>query len=133
MPETLCRRERPRQRPRLLLPDDSAENIMSLINRVLANSQIIVTQLAPVSSGPLSPLRKDILAAVEQRTGSMWPDAMVTSIMSTGASDGNFFARGWRPGLWDFRNVRRYHRHHGSRPQRAFWDQGVLRQRRIYV
>jgi acetylornithine deacetylase/succinyl-diaminopimelate desuccinylase-like protein len=73
-----------------MLPDDSAENVMSLLNRVLADSQIIVTQLAPASSGPLSPLRTDIMAAVEQLTASMWPGVTVTSIMSTGASDGKF-------------------------------------------
>ena len=73
-----------------MLPDDSAENVLATLHRVLADSQIIVTQIAPARPGPLSPLRKDVMDAVEQLTTSMWPGVTVTPIMSTGASDGKF-------------------------------------------
>ncbi len=71
-----------------MLPDETAENVLATIHRVLADSQIIVTQIAPARPGPLSPLRKNVMEAVEQLTASMWPGVIVTPVMSTGASDG---------------------------------------------
>jgi acetylornithine deacetylase/succinyl-diaminopimelate desuccinylase-like protein len=38
--------------------------------------------------GPLSPLRKDVLDAVDNITASMWPGVVVTPVMATGATDG---------------------------------------------
>jgi acetylornithine deacetylase/succinyl-diaminopimelate desuccinylase-like protein len=71
-----------------MLPGDAAENVRTTLQTVLADSQIIVTQIAPARPGPLSPLRKDVMDAVEQLTASMWPGVTVTPVMSTGASDG---------------------------------------------
>ena len=73
-----------------MLPDERVEDVMALLHRVLADSQIIVTQVAPPSPGPLSPLRKDVMDLVEKLTSSMWPGVIVTPVMSTGASDGKF-------------------------------------------
>jgi acetylornithine deacetylase/succinyl-diaminopimelate desuccinylase-like protein len=71
-----------------MLPDETAENVTATLHRVLADSQIVVTQIAPARPGPLSPLRKDVMVVVEQLTASMWPGVIVTPVMSTGASDG---------------------------------------------
>ena len=71
-----------------MLPDETAENVLATLHRVLADSQIVVTQIAPARPGPLSPLRKDVMDVVEQLTASMWPGVIVTPVMSTGASDG---------------------------------------------
>lgn len=73
-----------------MLPDETVENVLAMLHRVLADSQIIVTQIAPARPGPLSPLRKDVMDAVGQLTASMWPGVIVTPVMSTGASDGKF-------------------------------------------
>ena len=73
-----------------MLPDDSAENVLATLRRVLADSQITVTQLGQPRPGPLSPLRKDVMDNVEKLTASMWPGVAVTPVMSTGASDGKF-------------------------------------------
>ena len=80
-----------------MLPDESAENVLATLQRVLADSQIIVTQIAPTRPGPLSPLRKEIMDAVEQLTASMWPGVTVTPVMSTGASDGKFLRQAGIP------------------------------------
>jgi acetylornithine deacetylase/succinyl-diaminopimelate desuccinylase-like protein len=80
-----------------MLPDESAENVLATLHRVLADSQIIVTQIAPARPGPLSPLRKDVMDAVEQLTASMWPGVTVTPVMSTGASDGKFLRQAGIP------------------------------------
>ena len=80
-----------------MLPDETAENVLATLRRVLADSQIIVTQIAPARPGPLSPLRKDIMDAVEQLASSMWPGLTVTPVMSTGASDGKFLRQAGIP------------------------------------
>ena len=80
-----------------MLPDDSAENVMSLLHRVLADSQIIVTQIAPPNPGPLSPLRKEVMDIVESLTATMWPGVTVTPVMSTGASDGKYLRQAGIP------------------------------------
>jgi acetylornithine deacetylase/succinyl-diaminopimelate desuccinylase-like protein len=73
-----------------MLPDDSVEKVLETLRRVLADSQITVTQLGQPQPGPLSPLRKDVMDNVERLTASMWPGVAVTPVMSTGASDGKF-------------------------------------------
>ena len=80
-----------------MLPDDHAENVMALLRHVLADSQIIVTQIAPANPGPLSPLRKDVMDIVENLTSSMWTGVVVTPVMSTGASDGKYLRQAGIP------------------------------------
>lgn len=80
-----------------MLPDETADNVSATLHRVLADSQIIVTQIAPARPGPLSPLRKEVMDAVGQLTASMWPGVIVTPVMSTGASDGKFLRQAGIP------------------------------------
>ncbi|MCX6121752.1 MAG: M20/M25/M40 family metallo-hydrolase [Ignavibacteriales bacterium] len=80
-----------------MLPDDSAENVLATLNRILADNQIIVTQRGQPQAAPLSPLRKDVMDIVEKLTTSMWPGVIVTPIMSTGASDGRYLRQAGIP------------------------------------
>jgi len=80
-----------------MLPDESVENVLATLRRVLADSQITVKQSRQPQSGPLSPLRKDIMDIVEKLTASMWPGVTVTPIMSTGASDGRYLRQAGIP------------------------------------
>jgi acetylornithine deacetylase/succinyl-diaminopimelate desuccinylase-like protein len=80
-----------------MLPDDSMENVLATLHRVLADSQITVTQLGQPQPGPVSPLRSDVMDNVERLTASMWPGVVVTPIMSTGASDGKFLRQAGIP------------------------------------
>lgn len=80
-----------------MLPDDSLPNVLATLHRVLADSQIIVTVIAPPNPGPTSPLRKDVMDLVERLTSSMWPGVPVTPVMSTGASDGKYLRQAGIP------------------------------------
>jgi len=80
-----------------MLPDDTPENILATFHRILADSQIIVTQLAEARPAPLSPLRDDVMHNVEKLTASMWPGVPVTPVMSTGATDGKFLRQAGIP------------------------------------
>jgi len=45
----------------------------------------------------LSPLRSDVTDPVNQISGSLWPGANVSPIMSTGATDGRYLRRAGIP------------------------------------
>jgi acetylornithine deacetylase/succinyl-diaminopimelate desuccinylase-like protein len=76
-----------------MLPDDSPENVISVLKTVLADNQISVTRIYSSFTALLSPLRDDVTGPVNQISSSMWPDVNVTPIMSTGATDGKFLRR----------------------------------------
>lgn len=80
-----------------MLPDETIGNVLATLHRVLADSQIIVTQLGEPQPGPLSPLGKDVMENVERLTASMWPGVLVTPVMSTGASDGKYLRQAGIP------------------------------------
>jgi acetylornithine deacetylase/succinyl-diaminopimelate desuccinylase-like protein len=80
-----------------MLPDDSLENVFSTLTRVLADSQIVVSQINQIIVSPLSPLRKEVMDKVEKLTTSMWPGVIVTPVMSTGASDGRYLRKAGIP------------------------------------
>jgi len=58
--------------------------------RVLADDQISVTQIAPYTLSPPSPLNPEIMQAVEKLTAELWPGIPVVPIMSPGATDSSF-------------------------------------------
>jgi acetylornithine deacetylase/succinyl-diaminopimelate desuccinylase-like protein len=80
-----------------MLPDDSIENVIGTLTRVLADSQIAISQISQMILSPLSPLRKDVMDNVEKLTASMWPGVTVTPVMSTGASDGRYLRKAGIP------------------------------------
>ncbi len=73
-----------------MLPDESPENVMSVLKTVLADNKISVTCTDSSLVAPLSPLREDATGPVIQIASSMWPGVNVTPVMSNGATDGLF-------------------------------------------
>jgi acetylornithine deacetylase/succinyl-diaminopimelate desuccinylase-like protein len=71
-----------------MLPDDSPDNVLATLKAVVADTQVTITCTYASTIGPRSPLRKDVMEALERLTTSMWPGVTVTPNMSTGASDG---------------------------------------------
>lgn len=81
-----------------ILPGHSAEETRLKVVEVLADPQIVVRYVgedgvildtAESKHGMLTPvLRPDVLSALEQVAGSMWPGVPVIPAMTTGASDG---------------------------------------------
>jgi acetylornithine deacetylase/succinyl-diaminopimelate desuccinylase-like protein len=69
-------------------PDDTPENVMATLKSIVADSLVAVERVYLSLHAPASPLRKDVMSALENVTGKMWPDVVVTPIMSTGATDG---------------------------------------------
>jgi acetylornithine deacetylase/succinyl-diaminopimelate desuccinylase-like protein len=91
--------------------------------RVLADPAIAVTPVGAPRPSPASPLRPDVVRAVETVTTAMWPGVPVVPIMSTGATDGLSLRRAGIPvygvsGLFDdIDDVRA----HGKDERMAVW------------
>jgi len=73
-----------------MLPDESSDDVMAALKRVVADTLVTITCTNPSTPSPRSPLRKYVLDALEHLTTSMWPGVIVTPYMASGASDGKF-------------------------------------------
>jgi len=80
-----------------MLPEDSRENVVATLTRVLADSGITISQIGNMDVSPLSPIRREVFENVEKLTATMWPGVVVTPVMSTGASDGRFLRKAGFP------------------------------------
>ena len=106
-----------------MLPEDSPQEVRASLVRVLADPAIAVTPVGEPRPAPSSPLRPDIVRAVERVTAEIWPGVPVLPIMSTGASDGLILRRAGIPvygvsGLFDdIDDVRA----HGRDERMAVW------------
>jgi acetylornithine deacetylase/succinyl-diaminopimelate desuccinylase-like protein len=73
-----------------IMPGEPVEEVKATLERVLADDQIVVTQLGrPVLSAP-SALHEEIMGAIEKLSQEFWPGAVVLPTMSSGATDGSF-------------------------------------------
>ena len=70
-----------------ILPSQPVEDVRNTLMRVLADDKITVTPDQPAVPSPPSPLRPDLLKAVEKLTAKFWPGIPVLPVMSTGATD----------------------------------------------
>jgi len=73
-----------------LLPDDNIEHVTTVLKNIINDPQIELINTYAANPGPMSPLRKDVLDAVDNLTASMWQGVVVTPVMATGATDGKF-------------------------------------------
>ena len=71
-----------------LLPGADPREVEQTLKQVVADEGIVFTTLWEPVASPASPLRPDLMAAVERHTTEMWPGAIVLPFMSTGATDG---------------------------------------------
>ena len=73
-----------------VLPGDPVEEIQKTLVRVLADDQISVTQTAPPTLSPPSPLKCEIMQSVEKLTTEFWPGVPVVPTMAASATDSAF-------------------------------------------
>lgn len=71
-----------------ILPGESPTEIQAALVRVLNNDKISVTPVGGSKPSAPSPLRAEIMGAIEKITADMWPGIPVVPVMSTGATDG---------------------------------------------
>jgi acetylornithine deacetylase/succinyl-diaminopimelate desuccinylase-like protein len=73
-----------------LLPGDSSDAVRATLVRILNDPAIAVTEVSEAIRSNASPLRSDVINAIEKITDEMWPGVPVVPVMSTGATDGSF-------------------------------------------
>ena len=96
-----------------ILPDESIESVQNTLRQVIADPHVGI-RAEPDVAAPPSPLRPDLLKAVDRVEDSLWPGVPTVPMMSTGATDGRFLRRVGIPtygvrGLFIDRNDYRAH------------------------
>jgi acetylornithine deacetylase/succinyl-diaminopimelate desuccinylase-like protein len=99
-----------------IMPGEPVDEVKATLERVLADDQIVVTQLGqPVLSAP-SALHEEIMGKIEKLSQEFWPGAVVLPVMSTGATDGSYLRNAGMPtyGHSGLANDIRENRAHGK-------------------
>ncbi len=74
-----------------VLPEDSPDYVLSTLNRVAADSEVKITAISNRAAGaPPSPLRPDVMKAVQASSERVFPGVPVVPIMVVGATDGRY-------------------------------------------
>jgi acetylornithine deacetylase/succinyl-diaminopimelate desuccinylase-like protein len=71
-----------------ILPGVDPKTVKQTLAEVLADDGIVMKPVWEAVPSPPSPLRPDLMAAVERHTAELWPGVVVLPIMATGATDG---------------------------------------------
>jgi len=73
-----------------VLAEDSVEYVKSTLEKVFADGQVKVSVLGDPTKGPDSPMRADLMRAMNRVTDTMWPGVPVIPNMLMGATDGRY-------------------------------------------
>jgi acetylornithine deacetylase/succinyl-diaminopimelate desuccinylase-like protein len=71
-----------------ILPGESPSEVKSALIRILADPRILVSAIEDAVPSEPSPLKPEVIGAIERITAQMWPKVPVIPLMSTGATDG---------------------------------------------
>ncbi len=74
-----------------MLPGVAPASVKARLTEALADSTITVSFVKEATPSPPSPLRPDVMTALESLTREMFPGVVVVPVMSTGATDGLHF------------------------------------------
>ena len=98
-----------------ILPEDSLDYVTSTLKKVVNDKQVDIRTVGEVELAASSPMRQDILKAVNRITDTMWPGVIVVPEMSTGATDGKYLRDAGIPtyGVQGFFVERNDNRSHG--------------------
>ena len=73
-----------------VIPGEKPEEVRATLERLVNDPAVKVTPIDNYATSPVSPLRPDLLQAIERVTGELWPGVPVVPVMSTGGTDGTF-------------------------------------------
>jgi acetylornithine deacetylase/succinyl-diaminopimelate desuccinylase-like protein len=71
-----------------ILPGVNPESVKATVETVLADPKITVSYVNKANPSRPSPLRPEVMQAIEGLTKEMYPGVIVVPVMSTGATDG---------------------------------------------
>lgn len=110
-----------------VLAVDSVEYVKSTLEKVFADDQVKVSVIGEVSKGPDSPMRPDLMRAMNRVTDTMWPGVPVIPNMLMGATDGHYLREVGIPtygvqGLFIERDDIRAHGRDERMPVQGFYE-----------
>ncbi len=81
-----------------VLPEDSPDYVLSTLNKVVADPEVKIKSMSENASGaPPSPLRPDVMKAVQEASEREFPGVPVVPILVTGATDGRMLRKAGIP------------------------------------
>jgi len=110
-----------------ILPEDSVENVLATLKKVVADDQVKVTVKVDEGASPASPMRADIMKAFNSVTDTLWPGVITLPSMSVGATDGRYLRIAGIPsyslsGLFGERNESRAHGQDERMPVQSYYE-----------
>lgn len=76
-----------------ILPGVPVADVQSALTRVVANPAIKVSLVGEAVESPVSPVRADIVAALQAALDTSWPGAKLAPVMSSGGTEGREYRR----------------------------------------
>jgi acetylornithine deacetylase/succinyl-diaminopimelate desuccinylase-like protein len=73
-----------------MLPDEDPAFVKQTLDRVVADSAIVVTPIGKSTPSPPSPLAPEVFTAIEAAARAVWGKTPIVPFMETGATDGLF-------------------------------------------
>jgi acetylornithine deacetylase/succinyl-diaminopimelate desuccinylase-like protein len=73
-----------------VLPGESVAEVQQRLAEIIGSDKVSVTQIGPPTLSPPSPLRPDLVRAIERLTAEFWPGAAIVPSMSAGMTDSRF-------------------------------------------
>lgn len=73
-----------------VLPEDSPEYVQSTLEKIVEDDKVSIKSTGEFTKGPASPMRPDVLKAVNDATNALWPGVPTVPIMVMGATDGRY-------------------------------------------
>ena len=110
-----------------VLPTSTAAEVESLLNRLVADPEVVISPVDPAYPSPPSPLDPVLFGALGALANEFWPGIAIVPEMSTGATDGLFVRNAGIPcyGVWSVAQDPDDDRTHGRDeriPTRSFYD-----------
>jgi acetylornithine deacetylase/succinyl-diaminopimelate desuccinylase-like protein len=110
-----------------VLPEDSVEDVLAALKKVVADDQVRVTVTTNEGRSPASPLRPDVLKAIARIGDTMWPGVVTVPTMAVGGSDGRYLRVAGIPtygvqGFFTDRDDVRAHGRDERMPVRSFYE-----------
>lgn len=73
-----------------MLPDDSLENVIATLKKILADDKIALSVVGEAVPAPASPILPAVMREVEALSAKLYGGLPVVPVMDTGASDGKY-------------------------------------------
>lgn len=74
-----------------LFPEVSIEDTIETLKKVIGNDELEFKVILSLIDAPASPLREDVLGAVERAIHAEYPDVPIVPAMTVGATEGRYF------------------------------------------